>query len=607
VLIWYIDPDYARTDGAILLDPPKDFPHRDLSEAWNWLQKNRDREDIQLIPFDVKTGLLGQDSQAALFIVVLPGYPDYFCILPGISFATLRAVHRSQVEIKEETDPTQARLRSDGQTGRSFPDYLAPFAIHRDDLSEAFSRIAKASLGEDEPYTNPSNGVTLHGWNVPKPRCTLQEPLRIKNKLHALSRDAVARLQSFFDSHHVKEFSLLLNSPQPLVSDFILRDEIHSSAYIVEHKVGNGGGNQWFGSGTNWHFLFNEVSPGTLRIWPRGDSNIALSPFTVELTDTTAHKKIAKFIRAHGQSVKSALRNKWALHFHNSRLDREDEQASPDPKGLSNSTSASSRSLHRELCHILCDALNDQCCKLARHVFVLLRGNPCAHFLMVEHEWTAMELEAYQGAGILPTVLLGRSNVQGPRVVPIRVISHDCPAGIPTADLLEPGRQRSWPVPVCNGLKFVYIVGTGTISTTGSKQLLPRKAVLLPSEATIWMEDGGHGNDEEVSDAKDPTACNICDDKHQQRKWTHCEYVVLDRRSGGSLLQAAFLTEEATPLNSIYNLDDGALYEELGRHLERGTSKYACEVEGPHGVLQRTWMHGAQRVAQTVGASPQAR
>jgi hypothetical protein len=102
-------------------------------------------------------------------------------------------------------------------------------------------------------------------------------------------------------------------------------------------------------------------------------------------------------------------------------------------------------------------------------------------------------------------------------------------------------------------------------------------------------------------------ACNACDDK-KHRKWTHLAYTVEDRRGSSSLLQAAFLRSDVMPLTSLHNVKDGAFLDCMDTYLrQQPESEYVCNVEGRNGFLQRTWMHGAQRLEETAIASPRAR
>lgn len=629
------DPDYAHADGGMIIDPPPGFPHHDLSEAWDWTRKNQDRNDVQVIPFDVKSGLLGSTvARHPLYLVVLPRYPDYVCIMRANSFITLQAVDRVQTKIDDTSDPVRMWHRTEARTLDSFPEFLAPFAVHKDCLYTALQHIAKCSLG-DEQYTNPSNSVTFHGWTVPKPRNTLHEMLRTTQENHAKSQHAICILQDVLGDKTVTHFDLLLNMLQPLVSDLILRDETTFSAYLIQHKLDNASfpKKEWFDQTTNWHFLFAQ-SEELLSIFPRTDSPDAahdIDSLTVQLFDSNAAQDICQYVRAHGERVKTALRKKWALQLPNSmiysegndntgKLEEQSTDLQPEKTGRTGAWATS-----QELCHVLCDALNEQCYKLEKHVCVQLRGSPCADMLVVEHDWTASDIEAYRACRSLPAVLLGKPQINSTRAIPIRLISHYCQPGIPTAELLEPGREPSWGAPVCSQQPFLLVAGTGTVRPLKSRQPLPDQLVLLESGVTNWFVQPSNvfvkEDDDERSDAEaeedvaegpnaesEELARDACDNKDTPRKWTHLAYRVKDRNGKStSLLQAAFLQDDATPLTNLYNVQDGAFLNYIDAYFREPTSDYVCSVEGTDGLLQRAWMHGARRTDTTVWASSRSR
>ena len=298
---------------------------------------------------------------------------------------------------------------------------------------------------------------------------------------------------------------------------------------------------------------------------------------------------------------------------------------SPEQPAMSSPTKAVGRERVTKLCLVLCDALNQQCYKLQKNVCIQSQGSPCADMLVVEHCWTDVELEAYRACRMLPEVLLGKSGSRTPRAIAIRLISHHCPTGVRTANLFEPGRERSWVVPICTRQPFMYVVESGSIPPLGVEQPLPSHLVLLPSKFTHWPvasnerheADSGMFPDADgdvamvdsipFSDPPQDSVCPTCDENIAQRIWTHYTYTVEDRRGTSSLLQAAFLKDDAMLLAALHNVRDGTFLERIESYFRDPQSGVVSKVGGADSLLQRTWMHGAQRLEATVSASPRAR
>jgi len=602
-----LGPDHATVDGGIIVDPPDDFPHGDLTAASTWAEKrrvNHETERIRIYRFDVKMGIgsLKSGQWAPFFLTTLPEFPEFVCIVPIRCWHNL--YHVDKRRLRAGFDHLGSPLRTNQEL--VFSDLLAPFAVHQDDLYDAFIRIVQAS--EDKTvYINPTNGVELHGWCLPSPDTTTHNVLEVREKTQDTSRLAIVRLLDFIDG--IPGISVALNPISPLVCDMFLIDEIENTSYNLEHKHAVRQRREelefepeWSDIKYNWHFLFHQCED-ELIIHTRGDGSDPDStvpgPRTINMADQNGNNEFTEIIRAHGPMARSRLLQKWKT--------TSDYDASVETTGTKGEeaesaevSNANLRSHHMQVAYtglLFRDKINEQCCKLGLHACILLYNNPCADAIIVEHIWQPGEIELYRSSGLVPVSLAMKSIKK--RCIAIRFLPHRVPAesistdSMPIPRLFEPAINSSWEVPVCTAQDFVYVATTGHIPTLNQVSCLDT-VILLPSTATDIL----------------PTSrtCKECEERPLPREWTYFQPRVVglnvERKNQWSLLECPFLKHDSEPLNRLYTVDNGSVHEYFCKAFTQDESRLITTLHGPSGILQRQWNHGDVRLVHDLFNHP---
>jgi len=137
----YLGPDHATVDGGFIVNPPHDFPYEDLTSALRWAEKwskHPKPEPLQIYRFDAKMGIVNPKpgQWAPFFIVTVPEFPKYLCIVP------LRCWFNLNMVIHRRMRTGVPSLRTNQEI--VFDDLLAPFAVHEDQVYNALTLIFHA-------------------------------------------------------------------------------------------------------------------------------------------------------------------------------------------------------------------------------------------------------------------------------------------------------------------------------------------------------------------------------------------------------------------------------------------------------------------------------
>ncbi|KAH7562755.1 hypothetical protein BM1_02275 [Bipolaris maydis] len=590
-------PDFSMLDGGLIFDPPEGFPmDMDPSAVWTWVNEHKKKQTLQIVPIDIKLSISARKLHqiAPLFIVAPPGNTEILCLLPIRSYtdlhANLKLAYRdTQCADKDKSSKTH-RLRP--REPLHISNLLAPFAVHKCDLFEALLRLRNTFNGQSA-YTNPSNGVTLRGWTPQAPDPNLEKLMMIQGGRQRNSAGVIHELVQTLRSQKECGIELLFNLVQPLACDLVLRDNMSSTAYLIEHKVTTPTetrsnivslrpGPEWKKEQHNWHFLLHQhgdwVAIHTREGHKAGSNTPAIR---VNLKSPGAASSIATTIRNHGVLAKQRLQAKWRSLVYEGSLLYEESQ-STEPK---KSQSKPSRAAGNEMLRIsFCDAINNQCFKLGKHACILLEGNACGDAVMVRHNWTECDRSRYRSSRILPVSLVEGIKSRSSEALILRFIPHFWPPSVPSSQLFEPARMRSIRVPLCLGQDFVYVAAT--MSSPSTQEPFLDKLILLPSGDTDWLAKFD--------------SCNTCDEESETRDWKPTFESIPESQGGGhagsSLIQLPFLNRHAQPLHQVYDFEDGSVHSRLDILLQEEGSRYVTPIYGPNGLLQRQWNHGSPRV-----------
>ncbi|KAB2106644.1 hypothetical protein AG0111_0g4862 [Alternaria gaisen] len=602
-------PDHVNVDGGFIIDPPLDFPYDDLTSALRWAEKRAEHpglESLQIYRFDAKmgTGSPKPGQWAPFFMVTVPQFPSYLCIVPIRCWVNLHNVNRRR--IRAGLNHLGSSLRTNQEI--VFGDLLAPFAVHESELYNALTRIVHASRNKTT-YINPTNEVEFHGWCIPKPDTTTHNLLEVRERSQHTSRVAINRLLEFVEK--ASNMSIAFNPVGPLVCDMFLIDHLENKCYNVEHKhlVRKRRGDmefdpEWNNAKLNWHFLFHQCGD-ELTIYTRldennYDSNVANS-HTINMAAPGSDLQFINTIRANGSVAKSRLREKWRDAANYDATIATNSMYGEDAGGSDDSI-ASYHAHQMEVAQtglLFRDKINEQCCKLRYHACILLHNHPCANAVIVEHVWLPDEEEMYRTSGILPVSLVINTGTK--RCIAVRFLPHRAPAESILADemsmsrLFEPAMNTSWDVPACTTQDFVYVATTGHIPVLGQiSSACLDTAILLPSTETTILPDS--------------RACEKCDGRHLPREWTYVQPRVLgsdvQRSQQWSLLDYPFLKDSAEPLNKVYNFDDGSVHQYFCETFTQNDRRLITTLRGPKGLLQRQWNHGDLRLAHDLSLHP---
>ncbi|OAL49345.1 hypothetical protein IQ07DRAFT_653625 [Pyrenochaeta sp. DS3sAY3a] len=604
-------PSHAATDGALIIDPPPDFPFDDPIAAWGWARNFRDLNrtfPLQSLRFDVKLGLSAAKPKqwAPFFVVIVPEFPDFVCIIPIRSYHNLFNVHR-----RAYCHYNSSRLRdiSSRQQQIIFPDILSPFAIHRDDIYEAIISLVDAAL-DGSCYVNPTNKVHFHGWIVPDVERTMQEFFRVNQREQEQSRQAIEILANFVEK--IPEMRIALNPVDPLVCDLLLIDDKEGATYHVEHKYLTPGVRSsenlheipasCVNTTFNWHFLFNQ-SGNKVAIHTRQDNTTAKTgheePHIIDMSKPSCSSEFAEIIRSNGPIAKERLRSKWK------RVDTYDDTIQEDTnisisKRAGKATAESDLTRGKPGTEIQLFSLaflhkfNAICYAKRRHACITLNNHPNGHAAVVEYTWSDEDLRTYEACGLLPVSLVNQT-ATATRCIFIRFMPHRQPTKCSsTSQIFEPAMQYTFDIPICSAEEFIYVANSGGLQFPGQELMLD-KVVLLPSSRTIILDDGG--------------MCTICENTEKPRKWTTIQARINAKELGGSrqsfsLSQHPILRAGENPLSDFHSLEDGGVYEYFDQLFSQKNAQQIVPMYGSKGLLQRQWNHGDIREQFELGDHP---
>jgi hypothetical protein len=587
----YLGPDHATTDGALIIDPPVDFPFESLTSAWDWAldhRKDTTAQKLNVIRFDVKLGIsMPKPRQwAPFFIIIVPEFPQSICIVPIRSYINFSTVIASRGRVAASLSAISP-LRIDHEL--VYNNVLAPFCVHKDDIYDALVSIADASINNDT-YINPSNGVTFSGWDIPPPEPTLVNTFKVHETHQANARDAVEKFQQFVRT--VPGMHLAMNPVMPLICDMILVDEDESVSYHIEHKSYAPEYNtkallerpvdSWMNEKQNWHFLFCQ-SGDDLVIYTRSgqrDSDSAVTkPLSINMTASDSITTFADTIRNHGRAARLRLSTKWKS------IDTYDDTVAPDDDHH-RSTSATPSS-HNIVSRMFREKINSQCCQLRQYICVPLNNHPCADAVMIEHIWTDEDVELYESSGLVP-VSLATTPADPQRGILIKLVPHILPPKTTsTSNLFEPAWGAGFDVPTCTAHDFIYVAMSGGITTT-DRPHNPDTICLLPSVLTDILGD---------------RVCQKCQNPPDPREWTETKISIRNEDLGMqasrfSLAQYPCLDSDAKPLERVYSFQNGSVHAYFNRMFEQSNNRIVTTVQGSRGILQTQWNHGDKRVRQ---------
>jgi hypothetical protein len=498
-----------------------------------------------------------------------------------------------------------------------FTDYLAPFAVHKDDVYAALVSVTESSRRKSS-YVNPTNGLIFKGWQVPDGEATVDGVFRVHQKEQQLSRDAIEGLSHFLDS--IPDLELTLNPVDPLVCDLMIVDRYEGVTYQVEHKYLAPGVRSsddlleipasCKNEKMNWHFLFNQSGNRIAVHTRQGQDSLGVDeaaiqrPCVFDMTSSESGSKFLQLIRTQGKTAKSRLRSKWQNHKLFDDSIPEEPNMSQDDKGVRDNaqTGKSSRGKPASESQLVGlefrELLNVQCYQRRRHGCILLHNHPCAQAVLLEHVWDADDVYLYETAGLLPVSLIQKPKQQRLRCILIRFMPHRQPTTCAsTSQLFELAMQYSFDIPICPAQDFIYVATTGGIPKPGQKPCLD-SVVLLPSSSTSIL---GISRD-----------CATCEDGNEPRAWTTLQHRIRTDELGGarkpfSLTQLPIINADAEPLKSLYSFESGAVHQYFSDLFASQDTRHVTDVFGSDGILQRQWNHGDLREQFEFGDHPSDR
>lgn len=558
--------------------------------------------------FDAKMGISNwtRGQWAHFIILVLPDFPDYYCIMPFRSFANLHAVHR-RTSRNWNTIPS-LEFRTSGQRYHTFESYLALFAVYKDDVYQALTNLVNTAVNLTW-YVNPTNGVEFSGWKILHVDTSFQPLLRTSQVYQRRSADAIWRIARFLESADGIDMRIVPNPAEPLVCDFTLMDERLKISYLIEHKYRDlgdrprRGANKltydevaWRDKSLNWHFLFSQYGDEMAIFTRRGMTSVdstTTPPLYLNMSKPGAATEFAEYIRAQGSIAKSRIRSKWQS------VDLYDDSVRA-ADGLDHSTSISvssniqSRTLPKSdiqrFAFAFGNAFNRQSYKLQSGCCVILDNDPCADAVVVEHDWDTDDLLAFRSAAKLPVNMVGKSN---PALILLKFIPHyHQTKTVSISKAFELSMQGNFEIPACSAQPFIYVATTGGVPQPGQDVDLD-ELVLIPSKETTMLDDS--------------LMCDNCSNRDQERAWTYVTQTIskpelVQLQVVGSskglqvpLTQAPFLRETARPTTRIVSLLNGDVHQYFSRLFSRTGTEIVSKLHGPTGLLQRQWNHGTSR------------
>ncbi|CAO2652446.1 Nn.00g007290.m01.CDS01 [Neocucurbitaria sp. VM-36] len=606
-------PDHSLTDGALVLDPPKGFPFDDPEQASKWLQNPQNNiTTLRLLRFDAKLGFskLKAWQWAPFFIVTIPEFPDYICVVPIRSYANLFNVHRRSYRYDEST-----RMKTLVHSRKEivYCDFLAPFAIHEDHVYRALISLANASTNKT-PYVNPTTGVEFHGWFIPDPEKNLQGVLKVRSESQETSRVAIEELNSFLND--CPGMYMTLNPVGPLICDLILVDEQQSKYYHIEHKShtpGAGGSEHlikrlnpaWYDEKMNWHFLLNQ-SGNQLAIFTRkGDTDIESNKTPLQLIDMTKPGSATVFantIRSYGPAARTRLHKKWKkVELYDDEIEddgkvsgryKTTEPAVPKLDAFGKPASES-----QQLGLAFQVNFNDLCYQQRRHGCILLSNHPSASAAIIEHVWDANDVFLYETSGLVPVSLV-TSHMTTNRCILLRFVPHRLPTAQSRpnmSQLFELALAGTIDIPLCVAQEFFYVAMTGGIPVPGQQLSLDKVALLSSSQTNI------------LGDSK---VCSNCEGHTRPRIWKSlqnrisADETTARAREWFSFTQYPVLRTGAEPLKQLYSFEDGTVHQYFSHVFLRNDTDHVMPIHGPKGILQRQWNHGDLRENAFFGEHP---
>lgn len=355
----------------------------------------------------------------------------------------------------------------------------------------------------------------------------------------------------------------------------------------------------WTSSQHNWHFLFNQGEDDALVIHTREghEHGETTPPVFVALEKPNAAFMIASTVRKHGGLAKQRLQTKWQkLNLSPDDLS-EEENAARELATIEQETEApDQKQIHRNINMkdrfriAFCDAMNDQCYKLGKHVCIVLNGNACGDAAMIQHDWTERDIARYAASRTLPISLVDGEQPKSFHLLVLRFLPHSWPPRVPPLQIFEPAWGYTTEIPLCKAQPFIYVSATGSLPSLDRRPCID-KLILLPSEATGWLDESN--------------MCSACDDETKTREWKPLVHYIRDRQKennpGSSLVQAPFLKSTTKPLEQMYDFADGSVHEYIDGLLSDHNSIYITSMNGPKGLLQRQWNHGSLRHVKSGG------
>ncbi|EUC42865.1 hypothetical protein COCMIDRAFT_39158 [Bipolaris oryzae ATCC 44560] len=565
-------PDFSSLDGGLIFDPPEGFPmNMDPSAVWSWVNKHRQKDNLQIVPIDIKLSISTRSARqiAPIFIVAPPGNSEILCILPVNSYTALHANTKLEYQdshtlVKDESIKAH-RMRP--REPLHISTLLAPFAVHRCDLFEALLRLKDAFKGQTT-YTNPSNGVVMRGWTPPLPDCSPEKLMMILGERQKFSATTIQELAQLLRAQPEFQLELLFNLIQPLSCDLILRDKKSSTVYLIEHKTTTSRETksdivtlrpapEWADYKLNWNFLLHQ----------QGD--------WLAIHTREGHKA-----RSSTPAVRVNIRSPDAI----STFARTIQQTTATQKQSTRTITA-----RKELFRIaFCDAINDQCYKLGKNACIILEGNACGDAVMVRHDWTERDTARYKANRTLPVSLVGGIRSGSLSALVLRFIAHNWPPRVPPSQIFEPTRVRTIEIPLCMSQPFIYVAATISSPSIDGQPILDQP-ILLPSGDTNWLVKY--------------KGCKVCDSEIRTRNWRPVIQTLGEGQGAGqpgsSLIQLPFLKQDAEPLCHVYAFSNGSVHQHFDNLLCDQGSHYVTPIYGPNGLLQRQWNHGSPRMQNT--------
>ena len=559
--------------------------------------------------FDAKMDISNwtRGQWAHFIILVLPGYPDYYCFMPMRSFANLHAVYRRTS--KNWNDIASLDFRTSDQRDNTFKSYLALFAVYKDDIYRALTNLVDCVTNKAW-YVNPTNGVEFRGWNIPQADNSFLPLLQTRQVYQRRSVDAIKRIAEFLESAPKIEMKIVPNPAEPLVCDFTLIDEKLKISYLIEHKYRDLGDRPRQGANTliyadsawrdermNWHFLFcqfhDELAIHT-RVAMDKANTAKTQPVLFDMSRPGEAADFAKHIRERGTIAKRRLLQKWEnvdLYDENVRTIEGSDASTSGPVSSNTHSRNSRRSDIQRFAFAFANAFNRQSYKLRSDCCIMLDNDPCADAAVIKHRWDASDVLAFQNARELPVKMVGKSDHA---LILLKFIPHyHQTKKVSISKAFELSMQGNFEIPACSAQPFIYVATAGGVPRPNQDVDL-NELVLIPSKETTMLDDS--------------LECNTCSDQDPARAWTYVtesisnpelEKLRVVNSSKGrqvSLTQAPFLQETARPTTRLVSFSNGDVHQYFGGLFSEANTDVVTKLQGSTGLLQRQWNHGTSRM-----------